>query len=69
MFYDPSKYLVQNIRLILIAYWQKSPINADVEAFRETNGLNIDLRLPLLPNFVCARREGSGEAARMRRLV
>ena len=52
-----------------IAYAQKPPLNVYADVFSLTTCLNLGLSLNLCPYFVCASSEGSGNTARMLRLV
>ena len=52
-----------------IAYAQKPPLNVFADVFSLTTCINLGLSLYLCPYFVCASSEGSGNAARMLRLV
>ena len=55
--------------LVLIAYAQKSPINANTGVSRGHKSLNLGLSLQLHSHFVCASSVGSGESAQQRRLA
>ena len=55
--------------LVLIAYAQKQHLRAHGDVSSLARGRIFDMSLYLLPNFVYARSEGSGETGRMRRLA
>ena len=54
---------------MLIAYAQKPPLSAHAEILSWAIVLHFGPSLQLHPDFVYANSEGSGESARMRRLV
>ena len=64
-----DKFLPAHGILVLIAYAQKPPLSAHAVIFSGAIGLHFGPSLQLHPDFVYANSEGSGEAARMRRLV
>ena len=55
--------------LVLMAYVQKPPLKTHADVSRRARCLISGLSLPLLPYFVYARSDGSGETAPKRRLI